>query len=271
MVLVAALATPHNAGVNLDLDRYAERVGLGALPAPSIDGLHQLHRAQALAIPFENFDVLLGRPVRLDLGSLETKLVQRRRGGYCFELNGLLLGVLLAQGYSVTPLLGRVYYQRNPEDGVRPRTHQISRVSVGGRDFLVDVGFGSPTPRAPLRFELGLEQDLEGEVFRLSDAGLLGTQLEHRGPEGWTLLYTFEAQRAHPADYELSNHYTQTHPASSFRQGPRVARLLERGMRTMSALKVVEGSQEMPTPRGEALLSLLRERFGIELDQAPVW
>jgi len=257
--------------VSLDLDRYAERVGLGALPAPSIDGLQQLHRAQALAIPFENFDVLLGRPVRLDLASLEAKLVRQQRGGYCFELNGLLLGVLEAQGYRVTPLLGRVYYQRNPEDGVRPRTHQITRVSVGGQDFLVDVGFGSPTPRAPLRFELGLEQDLEGEVFRLGDAGPLGTKLEHLGPRGWALLYTCEPQPAHPADYELSNHYTQTHPASTFRQGPRVARLLERGMRTMSKDKVVEGGQEEPTPRGEALLPLLRERFGIELDRAPDW
>lgn len=269
--------------MSLDLDRYAARVGLPRLPAPTEEGLFSLHAAQALAIPFENFDVLLGREIRLDPDSLVDKLVARRRGGYCFELNGLMRAVLDACGFDAIPLLGRVVFMADPKDGVRPRTHQVTLVRVTGREFLVDVGFGGPTPRLPIPFETGVVHDVGGERFRLSEVGergaLLGAEggvvLAHETREGWRDLYVLTRERAHPIDFVVSNHYTSTHPRSHFRGGPRVARVLADGRLTMTADHVTRTTSRettrMPTPRGEALVSLLARDFDIELDQTPSW
>lgn len=261
--------------MSLDLDRYCERVGLARVPPPHEDGLFAIHRAQAFAIPFEGFDVLLGREVRLDLASLEKKLVRSRRGGYCFELNGLMLAVLDLAGFRTEPLLARVFFQRTPDEGVRPRTHQVTIVTLSGREWLVDVGFGAATPRLPIPLELDREHEIEGEHFRLVSHGELGTMVQHRFPDGWQDLYVFTRERAHPADFVLSNHYTSTHPASRFKQEPRVGRLLQDGRVTMRGERVTwtrnGTSTSIPTPRGKELLVLLDRELGIALDAVPTW
>jgi N-hydroxyarylamine O-acetyltransferase len=269
--------------MSLDLDRFAARVGLSRIPAPTVDGLFTLHAAQALAIPFENFDVLLGREIRLEPGALMDKLVTRRRGGYCFELNGLMRAVLDACGFDVTPLLGRVVFLADPKDGVRPRTHQVALARVEGRAFLVDVGFGGPTPRLPIPFERGVVHDVGGERFRLTDAGARGASLgaeggvvlAHETRDGWRDLYVLTLERAHPIDFVVSNHYTSTHPRSHFRGGPRVARVLADGRLTMTADHVTRTTARevtrVPTPRGAELVSLLARDFDIELDAIPSW
>ncbi|MFO0724959.1 MAG: arylamine N-acetyltransferase [Myxococcota bacterium] len=262
--------------MNIDLSRWLKRVGLASAPPVSLDGLNALHSAQALAIPFENLDVLLGRRIRLEPEALMNKLIERRRGGYCFELNGLLQHVLEGLGFSVKPLIARVWFGRNPADGVRPRTHHVNLVSLGDVDWLVDVGFGSPTSRRPIRMDLGEVQDIEGERFRLASAGELGIMLEHEFPSGWRNLYSFTLDRAYPLDFELSNHYTATHPESGFRAGPRVARVLEDGRITMSSDEIVrswrDGREEKrPTPRAAELIAVLEAEFGIALDEAPRW
>ena len=261
----------------LDLDRYAERVGLPRVPSPGVEALHSLHRAQALALPFENLDVLLGRTIALDLASLEAKLVRRRRGGYCFELNGLMLAVLRAAGFDARPLLARVFLQRTPADGVRGRTHQLTLVELGAHRYLVDVGFGGPTPREPIPFELERDHDVLGDRFRLVPAGELGTMLRHRGDDGeWRDLYAFTLDTVHHADLVLGNHYTSTHPESRFMGGPRIARVLPDARLTMSRERVqlvpTSGAQrEWPTPRGDALIECLARDFEIDIDVAPSW
>ena len=122
--------------------------------------------AQALAIPFENVDVMLGRGAPLELARLEDKLLRRRRGGYCFELNGLMLEVLRALGFTARPLLGRVTFLRPPEAGMPPRSHQINAVSLGARTFLVDVGFGL-TMREPIALEPEREWVQKDDVYRV--------------------------------------------------------------------------------------------------------
>src|SRR5688500_1067883 len=95
----------------LDLAAYLARVGLATAPAPTAAGLAELHLAHATHIPFENLDVLLGKPIRLDLASLQQKLVRDRRGGYCFEQNLLFAAVLEAVGFRVSRLAARVRYR----------------------------------------------------------------------------------------------------------------------------------------------------------------
>src|SRR5690606_38423902 len=106
----------------------------------------------ATHIPFENLDVLAGRPIRLDLASLQAKLIGARRGGYCFEQNLLFAAVLAACGFAVTPLAARVRYRTNR---VLPRTHMLLRVEVGARRFIADVGFGAEGLLLPVPLEEG--------------------------------------------------------------------------------------------------------------------
>src|SRR5919198_5965296 len=118
------------------LDSYLERVGYTGDLRPTYEVLEALHLAHATHIPFENLDILAGRPIRLDLESLEAKLVKARSGGYCFEQNALFAGVLDAIGFDVTRLAGRVRYRVS---FVLPRTHMTLLVNVEGGTWLADV------------------------------------------------------------------------------------------------------------------------------------
>src|SRR5262249_22835344 len=124
---------------DLDLAAYLERVGLPAAPSRTADGLAALHLAHATHIPFENLDVLLGRPVKLDGVSLQKKLVGDRRGGYCFEQNMLFSLVLERLGFKLARLAARVRYRANR---LLPRTHMLLMVEADGARWLADVGFG---------------------------------------------------------------------------------------------------------------------------------
>src|SRR5215470_14006816 len=157
-------------GEALDLDPYFGRIGYSGSRAPTLETLRVLHLRHALAIPFENLDPLRRRPVRLDLASLEHKLVRGGRGGYCFEHNLLFKAALDALGFRVAGLAGRVLW--NLPDGVSlPRTHMLLRVAIDGQDHIADVGFGGQTPTGPMRLVADIEQETPHEPFRLRADG----------------------------------------------------------------------------------------------------
>ncbi|HEX3864037.1 MAG TPA: arylamine N-acetyltransferase [Stellaceae bacterium] len=200
-----------------DTAAYFTRISYTAPREPSLAVLRGIIAAHATSIPFENLDVLLGRGVRLDTDALVDKLVHRRRGGYCFEHNSLLLGVLAALGFEVHGLAARVLWGRR-EGEVRPRTHMLLRLRLPEGDFLADVGFGGVTLTAPLRFETGAEQATPHEPHRLV-AGETGgeIQLQVRLDGEWTRLYQFlPGDRQYPIDYDMANWFTATHPTSLF-------------------------------------------------------
>src|SRR5690349_12744847 len=131
----------------LDLSAYAARIGYNGDFHPSLETLRVLHLAHATHIPFENLDILLGRPIRLDLDSLIRKLIDDRRGGYCFEHNALFAAVLEASGFRVRRLSARV---RAGAQGVRPRLHMLLMAEADGEPWLADVGFGADGLLHPL-------------------------------------------------------------------------------------------------------------------------
>src|SRR5262249_4533777 len=124
-----------------DLSPYFERIGYTGPHTPTLETLRALHLHHAQAIPFENISPLSGLPVPLDLPSLQRKLLHEGRGGYCFEHNLLLSHVLQTLGFDVTGLGARVLWNA-PEGMVRPRSHMVLRVKVGGEFYIADVGFG---------------------------------------------------------------------------------------------------------------------------------
>jgi N-hydroxyarylamine O-acetyltransferase len=200
----------------LDLDAYLHRIGVDpALPrsaGATRETLGALHAAHVAAIPFENLDILLGRPIRLDVGSLQQKLVSARRGGYCFEHNTLFQAVLDALGFRVTPLAARV---RAGATGVRPRTHMLLRVTLDEGAFLADVGFGAGGVVRPVPFVEGVVVSTGPFSHRLRREGELWV-LQGDSGKGWADQYVFTLEPQHPVDYEVANHYTSTHPESAF-------------------------------------------------------
>jgi N-hydroxyarylamine O-acetyltransferase len=197
-----------------DLDRYFARIGFEEDRSPTPATLARLQTAHLAAIPFENLDVRLGRPIALDLPSLEAKLVARRRGGYCFEQNTLFAAVLRALGFEVETLEARV---RPPgATATLPRTHMTLRVRFAGREVLADVGFGGDGALAPVPFD-GTPVEVGGDTHRLA-AESEGIRVLQRLVDGaWVDLYAFGPAPALPVDYEVANHFTATHPSSIFR------------------------------------------------------
>jgi len=197
----------------IDLQSYLRRVGYTADLRPDLDTLRGLHVAHMSAIPFENVDVRLRRPIRLDLESLQDKLVQRRRGGYCFEHNSLFSAVLREIGFQVDTLEGRV----RPRGSTKtlPRTHMTLRVEIAGRSWVADVGFGGdgPIEPVPLDGETSVQWDGRYSVGE-EDAGVRVLRRE-LGSE-WHDMYAFTLVPALPVDFEVASHYTSTHPTSSF-------------------------------------------------------
>jgi len=193
---------------DFDLDAYLARVGHRRAVEPSLATLTALHEAHVGAIPFENLDVLLHRPILLDLASLQAKLVRNHRGGYCFEQNTLFQGALETIGFRVTSLAARV---RAGAAGLRPRTHMLLRVDLAEGPFLADVGFGGDGPVHPLP----LAPDASVDGFRLGREGDLWVlSSRNDGPDAD--LYAFTLEPAYPVDYEMANHFTSTYPRSPF-------------------------------------------------------
>jgi len=196
----------------LDLDSYCERIGYSGPRAAELETLRSLQALHPLAIPFENLDTLSGTPVRLDLPSLERKLVRARRGGYCFEQNLLFNHVLRALGFDTAALAARVVWER-PAGEVRARTHMVVLVALEERRYICDVGFGGLTPTAPIELMPDVEQRTPHETFRvLRLESEFAVEARVRGE--WKRLYRFDLQEQQQVDIELLNHYVASHAES---------------------------------------------------------
>lgn len=196
------------------LDAYLERIRYDGPLSPSAETLCRLHRAQMMSIPFENLNVFLGRPIQLDSTSLFTKLVEKRRGGYCYELNGLFLMVLQHLGFTVTPMAARVF---GGETWLQ-KSHQVTLVEIEGTRWLADVGFGGNSLIEAIPFELEREFPQHLDTYRLKADTKLGFILQHRLKEQWRNLYAFSLEEYYPADYRMMNYYNSTSPISLFTQ-----------------------------------------------------
>jgi N-hydroxyarylamine O-acetyltransferase len=206
-----------------DLRAYLTRIGHSGSVRPDLATLRELALLHPCAIPFENLNPFLRRPVLLDTGSIQEKLVRGGRGGWCFEHNLLLGTALAAIGYDVNGLSGRVVWNV-PPGVIRARSHMVLHVMLTGTPYIVDVGFGGSTPTAPLELEPDIEQPTPHEPFRLTrvnSAFLLEAKLEGN----WKGLYSFDLQPQTLPDYEMPNWHLCNHPESHFLAGVVAARV----------------------------------------------
>jgi N-hydroxyarylamine O-acetyltransferase len=200
--------------MGFDLASYLRRIGYAGTPRPDYATLKALHLAHATHIPFENLDILLGRPIRLDPTNLQAKLVTGGRGGYCFEQNLLFAAALTAAGFSVSQLAGRVRYRTHR---ILPRTHMLLLVEADGATWIADVGFGLEGLMLPLPFSSGQEARQFRWTYRVVEESAHWVMQSQRD-RSWNDLYAFSLETQHLADFEMANYYVSTHPESRFVQ-----------------------------------------------------
>jgi len=258
---------PQPASAVPDVAAYCRRIGYAGELDPSTSTLRALHRAHVGAIPFENIDPLLGRPILLDPASLQAKLVTRRRGGYCFEQNLLFKDMLETMGFKVTGLAARV--RGAGTYSLRARSHMVLLVEAEGKTFFADVGFGGTGLLDPLPFVPDKIFELPIVNFRFNErGGLWVLQSSQLGAE-WVDLYAFTLEPQERIDYEVANWYTSTFPTSVFRHSLT-------GQRVRPHERVVLRNRDLTiiTPTGEdkrqvnsaaEARTILREKVGLEL------
>ena len=261
----------------LDIDAYMQRIAYRGQREPTLDVLRALHELHPRAIPFEGLDPWLGRPVRLDLASLQDKLLTQRRGGYCYEHNALFRAVLERIGFSVTGLAARVLYMEPPGGGRHPRTHMLLRVETRAGPYIADVGFGGLTLTAPLRLQPELEQSTPHEKSRLRQVGgEVGGEVVVEAAVGgvWRALYQFGSDIQIDADYEMASWYMSTHVRSPFTGRLMAARALP-GRRLALAdrrftVHTLDGASEKRELIDVAeIKQVLQHEFGIGLPDDP--
>lgn len=264
---------------SLDLERYCTRIGYQGPRVPTLAVLHQLIEHHISTIPFENLDVLLGRPISLESNALQAKLLPGQRGGYCFEQNGLFLLVLEAFGFPVAPLSARVRWQK-PRDLTPARTHLFARVEIEGQSWLADVGVGGISPTRALRLVEDTPQETPHDHRRIVREGGLYFHQVSFGEE-WLDVCEFTLEEMPPIDRELANWFTSAHPQSHMKGRLLASRSQAEGRRLNllnRTLTLRQPGREVITrdlASVEELQEVLQNQFGIHLsepsDLATLW
>lgn len=250
-----------------NLDSYLERISYKGNTNAVEDVLKDIHIAHTLNVPFENLDVFYKKPVLLDEASLCKKLIENRRGGYCFEMNGIFSLALQTMGFKVTNLLARCTL-----DGTHytTKTHEAMLVETGSSRWLADVGFGNDGIIAPLLLEENTEQKQFSHTYRLIKDSKLGYVLQKKNEEGFYPLYAFTLDECSPDDFLMSNHFTATFPGSFFLTMRMCTMPKKDGRITLtdSHFKVVKENEvsTRPIANESEFASLLKENFGLDLN-----
>jgi N-hydroxyarylamine O-acetyltransferase len=256
----------------LDVDTYLGRLGITGPLAPTAETLRLLHRAHVLTIPFENLDVVLGRGVDLDVGAMQAKLLENRRGGYCYEHNMLFAALLERLGYRVTRLYARPDLEY-PKP--LPRTHLTLRVELDdGTAYLADVGFGDSGPLEPVPFADGAVSEQDGWTYRLAHDGDRAQPwcLHLRRGDEWFPIYRFTVEAHHRIDCVVANHFISTHRRSPFVGRVFVERIAEHWRLNLDnrklTLRRADGGREVSRVEDDQFADVLADRFGVVLTDA---
>ncbi len=250
----------------MNLQTYLQRINYTGPLNPTPETLRALHQAHLLAIPFENLDIHLGRPIVPDEAAFFRKIVEQRRGGFCYELNGLFAALLRELGFDVTLLSARVAR----EDGSfgSEFDHLTLLVQLEER-WLADVGFGESF-REPLRLDEPGEQAQVWGTYRLTHDGSDWTYWERDETTGWQPQYRFTLQPHQLADFAERCHYQQTSPESHFTQKRICSLATPEGRVTISDFRLIitqNGRRQERELTGRAEYEMtLREYFGVELN-----
>jgi N-hydroxyarylamine O-acetyltransferase len=252
------------------LHPYLDRIGLALPLPPTADSLRRLQLAHLLHVPFEDLDIHIGRPIRMGIPDLFDKIVTRRRGGFCYELNGMFAWLLKELGFEVTYLSASDFDQNGSSSP--PFDHLTLSVTCPAdlepdTRWLVDVGYGD-TFRLPLRLDCGDEQSDGLRAYRLTCAGEIYQLWERRPGKDWERHYYFTLEPHAYVDFKAMCRYHQTSPASPFPRWRVCTLATPTGRITLDNSRLIvthNGSREERSFSAEEFPILLREHFGIDL------
>ncbi len=255
--------------LTMDLSAYLARIRYPTSVKPDVQTLHGLQMAHMLHVPFENLDIGLERPIQLSEGALWNKIVVQKRGGFCYELNGLFAWLLKQIGFDVTYLNARVYNREGNLGIDFDHLALLIKIPNHATRWLADVGFGDSF-NEPLSFEGPVEQAQGLRSYRLEGIpdGYVTWQKNYDG--SWERQYFFELQpRCFPADYEAACLYHQTSPQSSFTRKSIISRATPDGRVSLEdgRLILTQNGQreERPVRNGDEYHTLLKQHFDITL------
>ena len=256
--------------MNAEIRAYLRRIGLDAENNLSHKLGHKLSRLQEQhlkTVPYENLDIMRGVPISLKTSDLFDKIVSRRRGGFCFELNGLFAWLLRGLGYKVKEHQAR--YMRH-KDKIPMRKHRILTVESGEKKYVCDVGMGSVTPMTPLPLVFGQVTRQEAGSYKFEKEPNLGNVLyEWAKGDYWRRVYSFTDESQLDIDFVMPSFYCEMHPDSPFRQMDMVHMFAENGRKTVAGREV-----RIYTPKGVEVIvpgtekmykELLLRHFGLDI------
>ncbi len=248
--------------VKPDVQAYLNLLDLAAPPKPTLAFLERLHERHLLRVPFENLNIHLKRPIRLDIPSLFDKIVRQKRGGFCYELNHLFHWLLRSLGYDSILVSARV---RTDQGGFSPEFDHLALIVTLDEPYLADVGFGNAF-RRPLPISGEVREDIGGayRVRRLSKGEYA---MQRQSGESWSDAYRFTLVPRRIEDFMDMCRYHQTSPDSHFTRNRICSRATRTGRITLTdtALKVTEGGEQKtrPVTSEEEWFRLLERHFAI--------
>lgn len=220
---------------NVNVLAYLDRISYTGPTAPTAETLRALHRAHMLTVPFENLDIALGRKIICDEEAIIRKIVERRRGGFCYELNGAFAALLRELGFKVTLLSARVP-REDGSDGPE-FDHLVLRVDLE-EPWLADVGFGDSFLE-PLRLKAGIEQPQGARQFRVAEEqGSLQLEMAESSA-GWKREYSFTLAPRQFSEFADMCHYHQTSAQSPFTRKKVCSRATPDGRITVADRKLI--------------------------------
>ncbi len=253
----------------MNLRAYLRRIGVTGALRPDARTLKRLHRQHLFTVPFENLSIHMGEPVSLDLAALYDKIVRRRRGGFCYELNGLFAELLRRLGYRVTLLSAGV---ARDVGGFGPEYDHLLLLAELDRRWMVDVGFGENF-KSPLDLDAAGAQVQGSKAYRIQRRDKFHLLQERSGAGRWKDSYRFTLAPRELAEFEAMCRYHQTSPDSHFTRDRVCSLATPLGRKTLNGMKLIDtGRNGVRRVRaiGDEIeyRRLLRGQFGVRLPKA---
>lgn len=247
--------------------QYLRRIGIEDIPRPTLEALDAIQQSHLCTAPYENIDILNKKRLSMEPRALYEKIVLKRRGGYCFELNGAYSLLLRSLGYNVTDLFGRFLMG---EQGIPMRRHRVLVVTVEERRFLCDVGVGIPMPRTPIELLPDIVQPQQFCSYKLTRDDTLGWVLHELHKGDWRALYCFTEEPQLPVDFVAVSYFCENAPESIFNKDVMLAIRTPEGRITMDGmtLKFFKNESEFVSQTemrdADEQRAAMKQYFGIE-------
>jgi N-hydroxyarylamine O-acetyltransferase len=254
----------------MEVKKCLERIGYEGSTEATIGLLNVLQKRHLLNIPFENLDIHYKTPIELDIAVIFEKVVIKKRGGFCYELNGIFHELLNSIGFNVKMISARVFDQE--QQVFSPEFDHLAIIAkIDSIDYLVDVGFGE-FAFSPLKFELNTIHNDERGMFRIERYDDLYYKVAKQSGENWVPEYMFTLRKRDLSEFKEMCHYNQTSPLSHFTQNKFCSLATEKGRITVTAnkIKITEGDSitELPVTNEAEFLLALEKYFHFRLNDS---